>query len=77
MNVFFVNCIDHAGLGPSADCLKVVDLATVVTLFTIYQKSSWFMLLSTVLAFLFGNDCVTCMLFAPEPILMCTCIKVS
>ena len=55
----------HTGLGPSEDCLKVVDLATVVAPLTICQESSWFMLLSAVLAFLFGDYHVTCILFCP------------
>ena len=78
LNVFVLNCVNHTGTGPSRECLRVVDLATVVTPFTICQASSWFLLLSAVTASLFGDNCVTCLLFAPKPIFfVCNCIKVS
>ena len=77
LNVFFLNSIDCIGLEPSIYHFKVVGLATSIAPFIIHQVSSWFMLLSAVLASFSGDDFVICMFFSFEPIFfICNCIKV-
>ena len=79
MDVFFLNCIDHPGLGPSAHCLKVVDHTTVVTPFIPYVRHhpGLCFCLKYLHLFLVMTVLLGCFL-PPKPIfLMSNCIKVS